>query len=138
MSNLLSVDLVLNRQKYPYIYNITLIIFIVTIISIILTLTINYQTYYVTEGKIVNNELELFINLDDLKYLNNKTIYIDNEKKNYQISSINKELYETNYKVYCCIYLNISGLSSIDNYVYQVKIPKENKKLIKYLKDYLS
>ncbi len=139
MSNMLSLDLVLNRQKYPLIYQTTAIILLIIIISTFLIFTVSYQTYYETNGKIVNSKLELFIKLDDLKYLNNNIIYIDNKKKDYHIETINKELYASdNYENYCCLYLDIEGLSNIENYIYKVKIHKENKKIIKYLKDYLS
>ena len=56
----------------------------------------------------------------------------------YKITHINKELYvDDNYKNYCYIYLKVNNLTNIDNFVYDIKIPKENKILAKYLKDYL-
>ena len=42
--------------------------------------------------------------------------------------------YLNNYKY---IYLKVNDLNNIDNYVYEIKLVKKNKKLIEYLKEYI-
>jgi len=139
MDNILAIDLILNKQKYSKIYNFNLIILIILLITSYIIFTYKYQTYYITKGKMVNNELELLVNIDDIKYIisNNKLI-IDNTDYTYIVTEISDELYvDEYYQNYNYIYLQITNLSNINNYVYEIKIPKENKVLAKYLKNYL-
>ena len=56
----------------------------------------------------------------------------------YNINKISEDLYvDDSLNNYKYIYLNVDNLSNINNYVYEVKLEKENKKIIEYLKDYL-
>ena len=139
MYDLLEIDLILNRKKYPKIYNTSLIILTIILVVIYIIFTYKYQSYYVIKGKISNNELELLVNINDIKYIkNNKSLTIDNNIYSYKLNHISNELFiDENYNNYKYIYLNIDNLSNIDNYVYEVKIPKENKILAKYIKDYI-
>ena len=139
MDNLLEIDLILNRKKYSKIYNIFLIILTIILIFIYIIFTYKYQSYYLIKGKIINNKLELLVNINDIKYIKNNTnLKIDNTIYSYKITTISNEiLIDENYNNYKYIYLNIDNLSNIDNYVYEVKIPKENKLLAKYLIKYL-
>lgn len=86
-----------------------------------------------------NNELELLVNIDDIKYFkNNNILIIDDKEYSYQISKITNEVYmDNNYNNYRYIYLKVNNLKNIDYYTYQVKIPKDNKTLAWYLKKYL-
>ena len=139
MSNILELDLILNRQKYPKIYKVTFIINIIVIVFIYIIFTYQYQTYYLIQGKMIDNKLELLVSINDIKYIkNNQLLMIDNKIYQYKLDSISSELYISNdYKNYQYIYLDVNNLTNIDNYVYEVKIPKENKIIAKYLKDYL-
>ena len=139
MNNVLEIDLILNRKKYSKIYNIFLIILTIILIFIYIIFTYKYQSYYLIKGKIINNKLELLVNINDIKYIKNNTnLKIDNNIYSYKITTISNEiLIDENYNNYKYIYLNIDNLSNIDNYVYEVKIPKENKILAKYIKDYI-
>lgn len=139
MNNVLEIDLILNRKKYSKIYNIFLIILTIILIFIYIIFTYKYQSYYLIKGKIINNKLELLVNINDIKYIKNNTnLKIDNTIYSYKITTISNEiLIDENYNNYKYIYLNIDNLSNIDNYVYEVKIPKENKILAKYIKDYI-
>lgn len=139
MNNVLEIDMILSRKRYNKIYNITIIFTLIILISIYIIFTYKYQSYYISFGVIKDNKLELLVSINDLKYFkNNNIIEIDNQKYTYLIDSITQELYvDDNYKNYKYIYLKVSNLSNIDNYVYEVKIPKENKALVKYLKEYL-
>lgn len=139
MNNVLEIDLILNRKKYSKIYNIFLIILTIILIFIYIIFTYKYQSYYLIKGKIINNKLELLVKINDIKYIKNNTnLKIDNTIYSYKITTISNEiLIDENYNNYKYIYLNIDNLSNIDNYVYEVKIPKENKILAKYIKDYI-
>lgn len=139
MNDILDIDLILKRNKYPFIYNIGFILSIIIIISVYISCTYKYQTYYISKGTIKNNSLELLVNIDNLKYITNQNkIIIDNKIYNYNIISISENLYvDESLNNYKYIYLNVKNLSNINNYVYEVRLPKENKKIIKYLKDYI-
>lgn len=139
MDNIFEIDMILNKKKYSKIYNPSILIIIIILIFIYIIFTYKYQSYYVSKGKMVDNKLELIININDLKYIqNNHTLKIDDQTYRYQISSISMETYvDETYESYKYIYLEINNLTNIDNYVYEIKIPKENKYLSKYLKEYL-
>ena len=139
MNNNLEIDLILNRKKYPNIYNITTVITIIILIFIYIVFTYDYQSYYITKGKMLNNHLEIIVPISDLKYIvNNHKIIIDDKVYSYKISKIDENLYlDELYDNYKYITLNVSNLTNIDNFVYEIKIPKEKKKLAKYLKEYL-
>ena len=139
MDNLLEIDLILNRKKYPKIYNTSLIILIIILVFIYIIFTYKYQSYYVIKGKMINNKLELLVNINDIKYIKNSTnLSIDNKKYSYLLNTISNDIYvDENYNNYKYIYLKVNNLTNIDNFVYEIKIPKENKILAKYLKEYL-
>ena len=138
MNNNLEIDLILNRKKYPNIYNITTVITIIILMFIYIIFTYDYQSYYITKGKMLNNNLEIMIPISDLKYLeNNHKLIIDKKTYSYKISKIDDNLYlDELYNNYKNITLKVSNLTNIDNFVYEIKIPKEKKKLAKYLKEY--
>ena len=139
MDDILSLDIIINRKKYPCIYNTSLIITIILLIFIYIIFTYKYQTYYITKGKMTNNELELLVNTNDLKYLyHHNMLSIDNKNYSYNLISISDEIYlDDSYNDYKYVYLKIDNLTNIDNYVYEIKIEKENKLLAEYLKEYL-
>ena len=139
MSNRLKVDLILERQNFPGIYYATYLISFIILLAIILLFTIKYETYYITKGKMVDSELCIIVKPEDIKFINNKHYLIIEDKEYvYRIDKISNELYvDDNYVNYQYVFLTIYKLSNIDNYVYEVRIPKEKKILAKYLKDYL-
>lgn len=139
MNDILDIEIILKKQKYHPIYNIGTILIIITLIFIYVSFIYKYKTYYITIGTIKNNNLELLVDIDDIKYIsNNDVLEINDTMYRYNIDKISEELYvdETlnNYKY---IYLDIDNLNNIENYVYEIKLEKENKKIIEYLKDYL-
>lgn len=139
MNDILDIEIILKRNKYPKIYNIGTILTILLMIFIYIIFTYDYQTYYIQEGKMLNNTLEILVNVNDIKYISNNTnLQIDNIVYSYQIDKIDENLYiDESYNNYKYVYLKISNLTNIDNYVYKVKIPKEKKKIAKYLKEYI-
>ena len=139
MNDILDIEIILKRQKYPFIYNIGFILIIILTIFLYISCVYKYQTYYITKGTIKDNTLELLVNIDDIKYISNQNkLKIDNHIYKYNIKSISENLYVDEYlNNYKYIYLEIPNLSNINNYVYEVKLQKENKKIIEYIKDYL-
>ena len=138
MNDILDIEIILTRKKYPKIYNLGIIISIIILIFIYIIFTYNYQTYYISKGKVLNNNLELLVDIEDIKYItNNKVIILDGQAYNYIVSSIGNDLLvDETYNNYQYVYLKISNLNTLNNYVYEVKIPKENQKLVKYFKKY--
>lgn len=139
MNDILDIEIILKKQKYSKIYNIGLVLLLILLIFIYVSFIYTYKTYYINKGTMIDGNLKLLVNLDDIKYItNNNSLKIDNIYYEYQISKISEELYvdETlnNYKY---IYLKVNNLNNINNYVYEIKLVKENKKLIEYLKEYI-
>lgn len=139
MNELLDIEVILKRDKYPMIYNIGIIGIIIIGIFIILASIYDYRTYLITNARVVNNQLELLIKCDDVKYVvDNNYLMIEHEKYEYKIIRIDNEVVTgMDNNIYQYVYLDISNTLNINNYLYQIRILKEKKKLIKYLKNYL-
>lgn len=138
MNDILDVELILKKNKYSKMYNLGIILTVIILIFIYVINIYQYQGYYFAKGKVVNNKLELLINIDDIKYINNNNyIILDSQLYKYSINNISNELLvDESYHNYQYVYLNIDGLNQLNNYVYQVKIPQKKQKLVKYLKQY--
>ena len=138
MNDILDVEIILKRKKYSPIYNVGIILVIIFLIIVYILFTYQYQTYYISKGKVLNNKLELIVDVNDIKYIkNNSLIKLDDTYYNYSIEKIGEELIvDSLYNNYQYIYLNVDGLKEKDNYVCQIKIPKEKQILAKYLKKY--
>jgi hypothetical protein len=139
MNEILDIEIILKKQKYPFVYNIGVIIIIILLIFLYVSFTYSYKTYYITKGTIKDNYLELIVNITDMKYItNNNIVTIDNKLYHYSINKISEDLYvDELYNNYKNIYLKVDDLYNVNNYVYEIKLVKENKKLIEYLKDYV-
>lgn len=140
MNDLLDIEIILNKQKYSWIYNTGVIIIAITLITLYIIFTYKYQSYYISKAKTVGDELEMLVNINDIKYLKeNNCLEIDNQKYLYKIDTISEELIiDELYNTYQYVYIKVANLTkTIDNYIYEVKIPKENKAIAKYLKEYL-
>ena len=139
MNEILDIEIILNKNKYHPIYNIGIILIIILITFIYIATIYKYQTFLITKGKINNNYLELLLDLKDIEYLSKQNeLLIDNKIHSYKVISIGENLYiDDQYNNYKYVYLEVNNLTNINNYVYEVKIKKENKKIIEYLKDYL-
>ena len=139
MNDILDIESIIKKQKYSFIYNIGTVLIIILLCFIYISFTYKYQTYYTSKGNIKNNTLELLVHINDIKYVkNNNVISLDNITYIYNINKISSETYvDDSYETYKYIYLDIYNLNKIENYVYEVKLKKENKKIIEYIKDYL-
>ena len=102
-------------------------------------LNIDYKTYFISKGVFKDECIELLVQLDDIKYVvDNNILKIDGVFYEYNVKEISENLYvDEFYNNYKYVYLKINNFSSINNYVYDVKLQKENKKIIEYIKDYL-
>ena len=138
MNDILDVEIILKRKKYSPIYNVGIILIIIFLIIVYILFTYQYQTYYISKGKVLDNKLELIVDINDIKYVkNNSLIKLDDTYYHYSIEKISEELIIDNlYNNYQYVYLEVDGLKEKDNYVYQIKIPKEKQILAKYLKKY--
>ena len=139
MNDMLDIEIILKRQKYSYIYNVGIVLIIILIIFIYVSFIYEYKTYYITKGVVKNNKIELLVNVDDIKYIsNNNILKADDILYSYQIDEISENMYvDETYNNYKYVYLYVNNLSYINNYVYSLKLEKENKKIIEYIKDYL-
>ena len=74
-----------------------------------------------------------------IKYIiNNNTLSINNKIYNYNIINVDNNLYVTQENInYLLVYLSYNEIPKINNLVLEVKILKENKKIIYYILDYL-
>ena len=139
MNDILDIEIILKKQKYGCIYNIGFILLVILLIFLYVSFVYKYKTYYISKGTMKNGQLVLLVNLDNLKYItNNNIIKINSNNHNYHVDKISEEIYVdellNNYKY---VYLLVNNLNNLDNYVYEVKLVKENKKLIEYLKEYI-
>ena len=139
MFDILDIEIILKKQKYSFIYNVGIILIIILIMFLYISCLYNYKTYYISKGTMIDNNLKLLVNINEIKYItNNNKIKINNQIYNYHVSKISEELYVDDALInYKYIYLKVENLNNIDNYVYDIKIEKENKRLIEYLKEYL-
>ncbi len=139
MDDNLDIELILRRNQYGKIYQSSYLIIIILLIIIYIIFTYQYQSYYITYGKMSSNQLIIAISPSDIIYINNHhELLIDDKKYYYKIVKIDENLYlDENMNNYQYIYLKVDKLTNLDNYVYEVKFNKEKKVLAKYLKDYL-
>ena len=132
MSDLFDVEIILSRNNYSKIYSAFFILLLIVIIFIYVVFTYNYQTYYIGTARVVDRTLVVKIKSSDIKYFkNNEIIELDNKKYYYYIDysegKTNKEYID----------LKIFGLNDLmRNHTYQIKLPKENQKIAKYLIKY--
>lgn len=137
MNDLLDIEVILQRKKYPKIYNFGSVMIIILLTFIYIISTYTYESYYTIKGKALDNKIELLINPEDIMYIEeNSSIKLDNITYQYTIDNIGSELLiDENYNNYQYVYLKILNFSSIDNRIYEVSIPKERVSLAKYLKN---
>ena len=139
MNNLLDIEIILKKQKYSKIYNTGSVLLIILLIFIYVSFIYTYKTYYINKCTMIDGNLKLLVNLDDIKYItSNNSVKIDNVYYGYIIVKISEELYvDESLNNYIYIYLKVNNLNNINNYFYEIKLVKENKKLIEYLKEYI-
>lgn len=139
MNDILDIEIILKKQKYHPIYNIGTILLIIIFLFIYISVTYKYKSYYITKGTMVDGNIKILVNVDDIKHLlNNNNLEISNNIYKYKIKNISENIYiDESYNNYQEIYLKVDGVNNLNNYVYEIKLAKENKKIIEYIFDYL-
>lgn len=139
MNDILDIEIILKKQKYSIIYNAGFVLVIIVLIFLYISFIYQYKSYYITKGTMLDGQLRLLVSIDDLKYVtDNNKIKVNSQYYEYNISKISEELYvDESLNNYKYIYLDVKNLNNINNYVYEVKLVKSNKKLIEYLKEYI-
>jgi len=139
MNELLDIEIILNRKKYSKVYNIGIIILCIIGMFVILTSIYDYRTYLVVPAQVKNGELQLLMKSDDVRYLiDNDYLVIDEKKYQYVVKRISDEIFQReDGNIYQYIYIDVNNFKKVNNYIYQIRVLKEEKKLIEYLKEYL-
>ena len=129
------------RKSLSITYKLVFILFLLIIIFVIVVLNINYYSTINTKGviNVLDNNYYVLINIceDDVSYvINNSYFKIDKKDIFYKIYKIDDDMYNSNYKI---IYLKakLDKEYKINNLNLDIKIFKENKKIINYIIDYL-
>jgi len=139
MNDILDIEIILKKQKYHMIYNVGTILLIILMTFLYVLFVYNYKTYYINKGTMIDGNMKLLVDIDDIKYITrNNILKIESDRYEYNIKEISEEIYlDESLNNYKYIYLKVNNLNNINNYVYEIKIVKENKKIIEYLKEYL-
>ena len=135
--------IILNRKT-----NIIIKIFIlnIIIIAVLFIWGINkfeYKSFFHIHSKIINFNsyfvLELLIPVKEVNQIKEQNrLFIGNNEYYYNIEYIDNNIIYQNNTNYQTIYLEVENLDKkylINNYHIDIKIPKEHKKLIEYLKN---
>lgn len=132
--------IILNKTISIKTLSFTLIILFVFILLIIYSFNKNYEKYYTVVGCYNDSNVSLYVEIDKINsIIKNNYLLIDNKKYEYIVYSIDEEIINDNNKNYqkVNIKLNLDDKYRINNYLFEVKILKERKKVILYLKDIL-
>lgn len=134
---------ILNRKisTISKIFQLNLIIIIILVIWGIINL--EYQSFIKLHSKILNFEsyytLEILIPTKEVKQITKQNKVIINSKEyTYTVSKIDNNCIFKNNQNYQKIYLSIPSLEEnylINGYELDLKIPKEKKKIINYIKN---
>ena len=140
MNKYIDTEIILNRKIEPYVYVYIMIIIVISLSLIMLLVIYHYKTYYKVKGIITKEEdnyyIRIYIPLEDIKYLtNNNYIIIDNKNYTYNIISLDKEYYQNELNTYQVIKieLNIPDNYKYDNLTLDLKLLKEDKRVIDYI-----
>ena len=103
--------------------------------------TLEYQTFFHIHCKVLNFNsyyfLEVLIKEEEVnKIINQNLLLIDNKEYNYKVIKVEPEIIykdNTNYQKIILEVPNIDNNYKKNNYHLDIKIKKENKKIIKYL-----
>lgn len=135
--------IILNRKPSLI---IKIFIFNISIILVLLIWGINtlkYQNFFTFHSKIIYLNsyyvIEVLIPEKEVNQIINNNILLINDKKyNYSVYKIEKEITYKENTNYQKMYLKINNLEEkylINNYRIDIKIPKNNKKIIEYIKE---
>ena len=137
MNKYIDSEIILSRKIKYFVYDYILIIIIIMLSLITMSMIFKYKLYYKVKAIVAeDNNLKVYIPLNDIKYiLKNDYLFIDNKKYKYNIKEINKEYLTDNMTTYQVITLELSLPSEYkyQNLTLDIKLIKENKKIINYI-----
>ena len=135
MFNEYRINNVLDRNDYGFIYRFSNLFLIIIIILLYIIFTYKYDSFFLSIGIYKDDYLEIKVDTKDVDFvINNHYLFIDN-KKYFYLTKKKSELYIDNNKNYRYLYLDVYDLYKENNQIYQIRIIKDSKLLVKYLSD---
>lgn len=142
MNEYIDNQIVLNKKITPLVYVYIMIIIIISFSLIIIFMLFHYKTYYIIKGMVINEEdnyyIKCYIPISDIKYITSSdNLLVDKKVYKYNIKRINEEYYTDNSNTYQEVILDIELQSNYkyNNLVLDLKLLKENKRVIDYIKN---
>ena len=138
MSDNIDEYIILSKKNYKKINSFTKILFIITFLILLLSNTIEYESFYDISEIYNNSKVTLIVALKDIdNILNNNYLVLENKKYNYYIESIDEDLLIDNNLNYKKINIDIDlpKKYQINNLIINFRKRREKKKIIYYLKD---
>ena len=136
MSDNIDEYIILNKMNK--IHSSTIILFVIIISILLLSNTIEYESFYDITAIYNNSKVSLLVNLNDLdNVLDNNYLILNNKKYNYYIESIDEDLLIDNNLNYKKVNINIKlpKKYQINNLIINFRKRREKKKIIYYVKD---
>lgn len=135
-------NIILNKKVGPLVYIYIMILIICALSLIIVCMLFHYKVYYFFKGNVFEEDgiyyLKCYIPILEAKYVaSGDSIIIDKKEYKYDIKSISNEYFNNNNETYQEIVLNINfdDKYKYNNLVINLKLIKEDKKIIEYLKE---
>ena len=129
--------IILNRKIRPLVYIYIMILIICALSLIIICMLFHYKEYYFFKGTVIEEEnsyyLKCYIPISETKYITlNDTLITDKKTYKYSIKSIsdNNETYQE-----VVLNINLDNKYKYNNLVLNLKLLKEDKMVIEYLKE---
>lgn len=142
MNKYIDNQIILNKKITPLVYIYIMITIIITLSLIIIFMLFNYKIYYTIKGTVIKEEdnyyIKTYIPIKDIKYItSNNFLIIDKKKYTYKTKELKEEYYTDNNNTYQELILDIELQSEYqyNNLVLDLKLIKENKRVIDYLKN---
>lgn len=133
-----NIDEYIILNKKNKINTSTIILIMIIFIILLLSNTIEYESFYDISAIYNNSSVTLLVELKNLNnVLDNDYLILDNKKYKYYIHSIDENLLVENNLNYKKVNINIDlpKKYQINNLIINFKKRKEKKKIIYYLKD---
>ncbi len=139
MNNCIDSRVSFNVSIRSIVYVYIMIIIVIVLSLIIFLLLYHYKTYYRVNGTIIYDGdsyiMRVFVPIDDISYFtSNNDLIIDSVSYKYSIISIDNDYYTDNMSSYVvfCISFDVPSNYKYNNFTCQIKLLKENKRVIDY------
>ena len=134
--------IILNRKIRPLVYIYIMILIICALFLIIVCMLFHYKEYYFFKGTVTEEEnsyyLKCYIPISETKYITlNDTLIINKKTYKYSIKSISEEYFNDKNETFQEVVLNVNldNKYRYNNLVLNLKLLKEDKIVIEYLKE---